>query len=530
MKKSIIYLPVFVGLALALGFYLGTRQQPIDGYVAPIDNKEETYNAQLKLMRVLDLVSNQYVDSVDETKLVEKTIGQMLTSLDPHSVYLPYEANEREEEQLRGNFAGVGVKFMVLNDTLTVTNVIDGGPSAKAGVKNGDRIIEIDGENVASVNITTDKIMSLLKGEIRTDVILTIYRKGKTVKKKVTRGTIPIYSVTAAFMLRKNTGYIRLERFSETSYDEFKYAAQRLLQKGMKHLVFDLRGNGGGYLDIAHKISDEFLQANKMIVFTKDKIGDRDKYYATKNGILKHIELSILIDSESASASEIVAGAIQDNDRGTIYGRRSFGKGLVQSPIMLMDSSLVRITVARYYTPTGRCIQKPYTGKYNEYMMELYDRDQNGELFELDSSMYVDSLKFLTPGGKAVYGGGGITPDVFIPYDTTGFSTFYRALSYSRIFSEYSIKYLDQNRSKWAKGSLNDFLKNFTVSEGLYSSFIAYAKSKDVKASPSEINHSKERIKQRLKESIASNIWDDEGRLYINTRYDKDVKAVLKGE
>lgn len=513
---------------MAGGFYLGTKQSAVTPFFTENKEDQKTFNAQLKLMRVMDLIKEQYVDSVNETNLVEQTIGQMLTSLDPHSVYLPFEENIREEEQLRGNFFGVGVKFMILKDTLTITNVIKDGPSYIGGLKNGDRIIKINEKEVAGVSISNTEVMKLLKGQRNTKVNITVKRDSKLLTKEVTRGLIPIYSVSASFMLKSKIGYIKLERFSETSHDEFVEAAQLLLDKGMNHLVFDLRGNGGGYLDIAHKIVDEFLERDKMIVFTKDKIGDRDKYFSTRRGILKNTKVSVLIDSESASASEIVAGAIQDNDRGTIYGRRSFGKGLVQSPIMLKDSSLVRITVARYYTPTGRCIQKPYNGVYHEYLMDLYNRDQNGELFELDSSLYVDSLKYITPGGKVVYGGGGISPDVFIPYDTVGFSDYYRNLSFSTMFSEFSIRYLDRYRNKWASKSLNYFAQNFIVTEGLFQNFIKYATNQGIELNEIAALHSKQRIKQRLKAEIASNIWDDEGRIYISSRFDTDIQTLLK--
>lgn len=529
MNKTVSFIPLFVGIALAIGFYLGSRQKPIQTFTPNQSSEtDKVYNAQMKFMRVVDLLKEEYVDTVDQTKMVEGAIEQMLTSLDPHSAYLPFEVNQREEEQLRGNFAGVGVKFMILKDTLTVTNVIKGGPSYLAGVQNGDRIIKIDTNDIASEVITNEDVMKQLKGPPGTTVNLTIKRGDKVVSHQVTRGTIPIYSVTGSFMLQPKVGYIKLSRFSETSYREFVFAAQKLLSKGMTHLVFDLRANGGGYLNIAHQIVDEFLEAGKMVVYTKDKVGTRDVYESSNRGILKNTKVSILIDSESASASEIVAGAIQDNDRGKIYGRRSFGKGLVQKPIMLQDSSLVRITVARYYTPTGRCIQKEYNGNYQDYMMELYDRDKNGELFALDSSYFVDSLKFTTPAGNVVYGGGGISPDVFIPYDTTGFSAYYRNLSYSRVFSEFAIQYLDVNRSKWSVSSLNYFVKNFKVTDKLFKSFIDYAESREIKPVAADINHSRERIKERLKESIASNIWDDEGRLYINAPVDSDVQGVLE--
>jgi carboxyl-terminal processing protease len=297
----------------------------------------------------------------------------------------------------------------------------------------------------------------------------------------------------------------------------------------MKKMVFDLRGNGGGYLQIAEDIVDQFLEEGELMVYTLDRNGESEKAIATKKGILKTVELAVLMDRESASASEIVAGAIQDNDRGTIYGRRSFGKGLVQKPIRLVDSSQMRITVARYYTPTGRCSQKPYkNGAHYDYMMELYDRDKNGELFALDSTVFVDSLKFTTPGGKVVYGGGGITPDVFIPYDTTGYSSFYRKVAYSRVITEFTINYLKTNRIRLTDKSLNHFLKNFVVTDRMYNNFIAFAKTRKVNGNPSDISKSKIRLSNRIKEEIASGIWDEEGREYVNSRNNNDLDVVLK--
>jgi len=325
------------------------------------------------------------------------------------------------------------------------------------------------------------------------------------------------------------TGYIRLVRFSETSAREFFFATKKLLKQGMKKLIFDLRGNGGGYLQIAEQISDEFLEKGKTIVFTKEKGGKKNYAYSTARGELKDIELAVLVDSESASASEIVAGALQDNDRGTIYGRRSFGKGLVQKPVMLPESSQMRITIARYFTPTGRSIQKPYElGNSYDYMMELYDRDKNGELFEIDSTVFADSLKFITEGGKTVYGGGGIMPDVFIPYDTAGYSSFYRKIAYSRILTEYSIKYLSVHRRTLASKGLEHFYDNFNVNSVMFQDFLNFAKLRKVEGSYNDIQKSKSRIVQRIKEELASGIWDEEGREYVNSRHNNDIKEVLR--
>lgn len=514
MNKSILLIPVFIGLSLSLGFYFGSKQSVL--------SEEEK-----KLVNVLNVLEQEYVDTINKNTLVETAIQKTLTSLDPHSIYLPAEQNQIETEQLRGDFAGVGVKFMMLSDTLVVTNVIKDGPSYLAGLKNGDRILKVDTSVVSGANFSTSDVIDRLKGPVGTKVRVEIKRDNIELEREIIRGVIPIPSVRAAVMINENVGYLKLDRFSATSYNEFYLETNKLLRKGMDHLLFDLRGNGGGYLPVACQIIDEFLEGGKLIVFTKGRDGIRDKTYSTDRGRLKNIKLSILIDSESASASEIVAGAIQDNDRGIIFGRRSFGKGLVQSPITLKDNSQIRITVARYYTPTGRCVQKEYDGNYENYVMESYDRYKNGEMFELDSSLFVDSLKFTTPNGKVVYGGGGITPDVFLPYDTTGFSNYYRMLSYSNVFSEFSIKYLDNNRKKWSTQPLRNFVNQFFVSDQLLQDFIAFSSDKGIEFNQEGFNLSKEKIKEQIKINIASNIWDDYGRFYVLTKTDEDIKRVL---
>lgn len=528
MKKITYFFPVFLAIAVAFGFFLGKK----NNFPFLSNNsisQEREMDSKKKLFQVLDVIENDYVDSISSKDLTDKTISQLLSNLDPHSVYIPYKKFNREEEELRGEFAGVGVKFIILNDTLNVTNVIANGPSYRAGLKNGDIILSIDTTAVAGVNLQNDQVMKLLKGRPDTEVKVTVLRNNKTLDKVIMRGLIPIKSVTASFMMTKDIGYIKLVRFSETSSKEFYYAAQKLLQQGMKKLVFDLRGNGGGYLQIAENIVDEFLEKDLMMVYTKDKHGKGEKAYSTDKGILKNTELAVLIDSESASASEIVAGAIQDNDRGTIYGRRSFGKGLVQKPVMLADSSSLRITIAKYYTPTGRCIQKSYENKsHYDYMMEMYDREKSGSLFALDSSIFVDSLKFTTPKGKVVYGGGGISPDIFIPYDTAGYSSFYRKVAYSRVLTEFSINYLNSNRKKLSDKSLEYFMNNFEITDQLFNSFIAFAKAKKIEGSAKEMATSKQRLKARIKEELASGIWDEEGREYISSRTNNDLKVVLE--
>ncbi len=527
MKKTILFFPLFLAIAVAIGFYLGQKNN------TPFFEKKEAnssidYNSKRKLFQVLEVIKKEYVDTISDKELTDKTIEQLLANLDPHSVYMPYKKNNREEENLKGEFAGVGVKFIILHDTLFVTNVIDNGPAFKAGLKNGDMIVKIDTTEVAGVNLQNEEVMNLLKGIPNTKVIVSVKRGNEILSKTIKRGIIPIKSVTASFMLSDTVGYIKLVRFSETSAQEFFYASKKLLSQGMKKLVFDLRGNGGGYLQIAEQIVDEFLENGKLIVYTKEKDGKKNSAFSTANGILKDIELAVLIDSESASASEIVAGAIQDNDRGTIYGRRSFGKGLVQKPVLLADSSSIRITIARYYTPTGRSIQKPYQkGNHYDYMMELYDRDRNGELFEVDSTIFVDSLRYETEQGKIVYGGGGIMPDIFIPYDTSGYSSFYRKVAYSRVLTEFAIDYLKNNRKTLTAKGLEKYNEQFVINESLFSSFVAFAKKREITGNARDINTSKERIKQRLKEEIASGIWDEAGREYILSQTNNDLKVVL---
>ena len=528
MKKVSYLFPLILAMAIALGFYLG-KKNPTSVFEKDETSTSLNLDSKRKLFAVLKEIEENYVDSISDKELTDKTIEQLLANLDPHSVYIPYQKNNREEENLKGKFAGVGVKFIILNDTLYVTNVIENGPSYRAGLKNGDMVLRIDTTPVAGVNLKNEQVMDLLKGEPNTTVKVVLLRNEKKYTKTIKRGIIPIKSVTASFMMSKEIGYIRLVRFSETSAEEFFFAAKKLLKQGMKKLVFDLRGNGGGYLQIAEQISDEFLEGGKTIVFTKEKGGKKSYAYSSSRGELKNIKLAVLIDSESASASEIVAGALQDNDRGTIYGRRSFGKGLVQKPVMLPDSSQMRITIARYYTPTGRSIQKPYElGNSYDYMMELYDRDRNGELFKVDSSVFADSLKFITEGGKAVYGGGGIMPDYFIPFDTIGYSSFYRKIAYSRILTEFSIEYLSTHRRALSSKSLNHFLKNFKVTDAMYSDFVKFAKTRKINGSSQDIIKSKSRIKNRIKEEIASGIWDEEGREYINSRNNNDLKVVLE--
>lgn len=408
-------------------------------------NRSAKEAAQMdKISRVLELIKSDYIDSVGFDSIAEVVIPQIMSTLDPHSIYIPAREFDQMNESLQGGFGGIGIRFMMLTDTATVTNVIANGPSDKAGLQNGDRIMKIDTTKVAGIKFDNDKVVKMLRGDIGTKVELEIQRAGRRLTKSVTRGQVPIPSLTAWFMVEPGTGYIKLDQFSRTTHDEVRDAVRLLKREGATRLVLDLRGNPGGYLDQAEKLADEFLTRGKMIVYTEDKNHRRTEAYSS-GGEMADLPLAIIIDQNSASSSEIVAGAIQDNDRGTIVGRRSFGKGLVQEQVAFADGSAVRLTVARYYTPTGRSIQKPYNNA-RDYALETYSR--SGEYFSADSVKLADSLKFTTPGGRTVYGGGGIMPDVFVPLDTL-YMTDYYIEGYARALTTlFSLRWTDAHRAE----------------------------------------------------------------------------------
>lgn len=480
-----------------------------------------------KIQDIIQVLDRRYVDSVDADALFEKTIGEMLHNLDPHSNYIPAKDLMAINEQIEGKFGGVGIRFFVIRDTLCVTNVLKSSPSERAGLKAGDKIVEIDGTNVASKKVNTDKVKSLLKGKENTPVKLKILRNGKTISKKVIRGSIPIASVDAAYMIDNSTGFIHINSFSQTTADEFRRASSRLLVSGMKKLILDVRNNGGGVLTAATDIVDEFLPGGLKIVETRGEHYKEYVYRSTDDGALKNTELVVLINEGSASASEILAGAIQDNDRGTIVGRRSFGKGLVQEDVRLADGSNLRLTIARYYTPTGRCIQKSYSGGMEEYYGEYQDRYSNGELYEIDSSYFVDSLKFTTPKGKVVYGGGGIMPDIFVPVDSAGFSYYVSELRFSNAFTTFAFDYVQNKRNKW-KSSL-DFNRSFDINSSILNQFAAFAESEyKIRKQPASMEYSKDIISKFIKSSIAQQLWIEEGYYRVVNATDNEVQAAMK--
>ena len=469
------YLPLIIGAACAFGVFIGAS-------LDFSDSSEGLFTANAKkekLNRLIDYIDYEYVDNVNTDSIVDVTVNSILEDLDPHSTYIPKQKYDALAENMKGDFVGIGISFYTLNDTIAVIKPLANGPSEKAGIKAGDRILYADGIELAQKTINTDSLSSLLKGKINTTVNLKIKRNGseKLLDFKVKRGTIPIKSVDAAYMLNKKLGYIKVNRFAESTYKEFETAIESLIDQGAKELALDLRDNGGGYLDQAVKIADEFLSDKKLIVFTKNKSGEIKKTFATKKGRFENSKVFVLINENSASASEIVAGALQDNDVGTIVGRRSYGKGLVQREMNLGDGSAVRLTVARYYTPTGRSIQKPYDhGNNKEYFEEYLSRYSNGELQSRDSISVNDSLRYETPGGKVVYGGGGIIPDVFVAKDTDYEKESLNYMLKGGVMDRFIFNILEKDRNYFNNITQEEFNESELVTDKTLQNYIDYLK------------------------------------------------------
>lgn len=513
-------LPTYLGVAVATGILIGAffaseKNNPVRFASSP---------KELKVKRLLNYIENEYVDAVDTDSLLDGAIESMLVKLDPHSVYISKEELQAVTENMQGNFVGIGVQFRMENDSIVVIKPIENGPSQKAGIKAGDRILKANEHILHNKKITTDEIMKRLKGKPNSEVTLQVYRKmnDSLFSTKINRKKINIKSVDIAYMLNDSIGYIKLDRFARNTYKEFEYALSTLLLKGMTKLIFDLRGNGGGFIDIAKNISDEFLEKGKLIVFTKNNRGEVRKLFATKKGNFENGNLYVLIDENSASASEIVAGALQDNDKGTIIGRRSFGKGLVQQEMDLGDGSAVRLTTSRYYTPTGRSIQKPYShsGDLEQYKGDIYKRFKTGELLNRDSIKVADSLKYKTPKGKIVYGGGGIIPDIFVPIDTS----YYLPVSYYKKIHNFAFNYVDKNRKQMNLISIDDFLREFDKDTSVTLKF--YDENKT-----DELSYDfKKAVQKYLKLSVARELFSDEGWYRLKHKDDKMIQKVFELE
>lgn len=509
-RNIIVLLPIIIAVTLVIGVFIG-QKMAIVSYtsVFPSSNDSQTN----KLNQVINFIKSDYVDTVQERLIVEETINGILQNLDPHSYYIPGERFNEVNDPLEGNFDGIGVEFRIQEDTVVVVKPIPGGPSEKMGVMAGDRIVEVEKEDITGEEISNNRVMKLLKGPQGTSVRIGVKRQGveRLIDFEIERDKIPIFSVESAYMINDSIGYVKIIRFARTTYEEFLDATEELKNQGMTELVLDLRNNGGGYMKAATDLADEFLEKGKLIVYTEGKARDRQDFYATSRGDFEKTDVVVLINEGSASASEILAGALQDNDKGVILGRRSFGKGLVQEPMQWRDGSQVRLTVARYYTPTGRSIQKPYEQGSEEYNDEYYDRYDSGELFSADSIKFPDSLKYYTAEGKVVYGGGGIMPDVFIPIDTTGGSNYFARLNYSGMFYLFGFEYTDNNRDALMESFIEKSFENdFEVTNSILEEFYAFSEEKGLNYDESGAKESDKLVKNRIKAAIGRNLFGND--------------------
>lgn len=518
-------MPFFFATTLVAGMYIGKQMTGGNS-----DQQYVIYPRTDKVSKILSYITREYVDPVDKKNIVESTIPKILEELDPHSQYIPARDFEAVNEPLEGGFSGIGVQFNMLNDTLIVIKAIQNGPSEKVGILAGDRIITVNGDTVAGVKMPSDSIVRKLKGPRGTMVNVGVQRRDvdELIYFTITRDQIPLYSVDVAYMMNTETGYIRINKFSRTTFEEFAIAVSQLLGKGMQKMILDLRGNGGGLMSTAIRIADQFLEKDQLIVYTEGNARDREEFKATEGGLCKDIEVIVMIDEGSASASEILAGAIQDNDRGLVIGRRSFGKGLVQEQNMMSDGSAIRLTIARYYTPTGRCIQKSYENGSEDYYSELVDRIRNGELYEQDSIHFADSLKYTTPGGRTVYGGGGIMPDIFVPVDTSDVTDYLMAVRNRGLIYRFALEYSDAHRDYLAEKQSLDEMVKYLESDRVLKRFTLFAAKHGVAEKKKEIATSKLIIETQLHAYIVRNIIDNEGFYPIIEKIDTPLQRALE--
>lgn len=522
--KYSVYTPILIAIAVVAGIFIGNNLSVNSGGGINVISKGN------KLDAILELIGSSYVDSISTDTLIENTIPLMLKSLDPHTSYIPASDMVEVVEEMRGNFGGIGVQFSIQNDTVMVVDVVSGGPSSKLGIMPGDRIVNVNDTVLAGKGLKNEKVLSKLRGEKGTKVKVGIKRKGykELIDFQITRGDIPIYSVDVSYMIDETTGYIKISRFAEKTYQEFSQGMKKLDEFGMKTVIIDLRGNPGGYLNAVIKMVNDFLDKGNLIVYTEGKAQARKTFKSDKRGIYFDKNLVVLIDDFSASASEIFAGAVQDNDRGWIVGRRSFGKGLVQEQIQFKDGSAVRLTVARYYTPSGRCIQKAYDKGNDAYYKDIMERAIHGEFKEVDSIKIADTVKYYTSAKRVVYGGGGVMPDYFVPADTVGVSDYYLKITSKGLVYQFALDYADKNRLELTKLKTGDeFLKHLN-NKGIMNLFVSYAESKGVKANQADLNISTDIIKHQLKAYIARNIIGEEGFYPIIKNIDKALLEAIE--
>lgn len=523
MKINKIYIPFLFFSCVALGIVVGGFINYPSGKVAFAKNNYKT-----KLNRLIDFIDKEYVDEVKTDSIVDVTVTNILANLDPHSVYVPPSEQKEVAESMKGDFVGIGINFYSYNDTIAVIKPIENGPAQKAGIKEGDRILYADHFKLFGKKLKNEVLYSKLKGQKDSEVTLTVYRKSekKQLKFKLKRDVVPIKSIDVGIMLNATTGYIKINRFAETTGREFHEALLKLKQSGMNSLVIDLRENGGGFMEMAVQIADELLKDEALIVFTKNKKGAIDKTFATENGDFETGRVSVLIDENSASASEILAGAIQDNDRGTIYGRRSFGKGLVQREMDFDDGSAVRLTIARYYTPSGRSIQKPYKkGESEAYYKEAEGRFESGELYEKDKIKIADSLKFKTKRGRIVYGGGGIVPDVFVPLEVSHGDESLEYLLQTGVVGHFVFEQLDHDRKSFQGENFEQFQTKMLQETSYLNKFRKYLFKIGVDV---DLSKDKAIVKRYITAEFARQLYGENQYYQIILKEDKMIKVVLK--
>lgn len=521
--NSIIWYPLVISIAIVLGIVIGNY----------ISTKKFTLDKDRKINAVLNLIQSEYVDSIDVKDLVEQAIPAIIGNLDPHSYYIPASDIRAENEKLDGSLSGIGVSFFMMNDTANVDQVIPNGPAEKVGMLAGDRIISVNGESIVGGTLTAEGIRSKIRGEKGTKVRIGVKRNTskKTLTFTITRDDIPMNTIDVSYMLDDKTGYIKIAQFGKNTYDEFFAALSKLKKDGASRYIVDLRGNPGGYMEMAILMVNEFLEQGELIVYTKGRKEREDiQVWSDDQGSFHDAQVAVLIDEYSASASEIMAGALQDNDRGLVVGRRSFGKGLVQKQIYLPDSSAIRLTIARYYTPSHRCIQKDYTlGDEDDYSKELYDRYSHGELYSADSIKMDKSKIFRTANGRIVYGGGGIVPDIFVPNDTTGITTYYRAVANLGLLQQYVYTYVDINRDQLKNvKTVKQLMGMMPSDDALTYDFVCYARDNGVPMRWYYINLSRSLIARQLRALVIRDVLGSEEFYRYYNRTDNTVNAALK--
>ena len=531
MKKSF---PIIIAIALALGLVLGylLAVRSTQNLLGDISNKlQGTNTSSHKVTELLNIIDRAYVDTIDIAQINEAVIITALNQLDPHSSYIPKEDLEAANEQLEGSFSGIGVQFNIQEDTIYIVDVISGGPSERAGLLPGDRITEVNDTLFIGKDVNNEKVFKKLRGPKGSNVRLGIVRRGtpETLYFDITREDIPVHSVDIAYMITPNTGFISINSFGANTYSEFLTGLAKLKTQGMQNLIVDLRGNSGGYLDAAVNMINEFLNRGELIVYIEGRTYPRYDVKATGNGSFKNIPLIVLIDEFSGSASEIFAGAMQDNDRGTIIGRRSFGKGLVQQPFNFSDGSQARLTIARYYTPSSRCIQKPYTrGKAEDYETDIWNRYIHGEFFNADSIHLADSIEYHTKNGRIVYGGGGIMPDIFVPRDTSDISTYFTKLVNKALIYKFALKYTEAHRTELKQYTDWQTLDKYLSSLNLFDQLVTYAEKENITGSANDKQTSYKLINEHINSYIVRNILGDEGFYPLTYSTDETVETALQ--